>query len=440
MGDHDPPPFGYTFDDFLGPADSSNFAHVGQSLLSDHENQSLTDFFQNGPFNEVPDSGAFMGATDLKDGLFDYNNWSEYIAPAVVHRVETIPDQAHLQHNFHNDHSFAPPLHPNQFENTQDDLDAASTLFHNSQSSYPIATNQNYLPIPAPSRDHRSSGTLQSAHNIRPMVPFSHGLINEQLAALLPNLSEDGTLDAHVAARVVSSDAQQRHDAEFGYIEQKPNFRRSYTFGTDHSFSNPSGFSAPARQGLDDTNSRYPKQAPGPGQNLLLRMLTGEDKSSHSPNETTQFPLAITLETSDAEQSEAPTTSEDEDDRPAKKRKKNKSRVSKESPHKIARTSKGRKASLIEESGKKRRASAATQRLQRENLTEEQKRNNHILSEQKRRNLIKRGFDDLHHLVPEIRNGGLSKSSVLLEAGNFLEKLIQENASYTHLAGGILSS
>ena len=71
-----------------------------------------------------------------------------------------------------------------------------------------------------------------------------------------------------------------------------------------------------------------------------------------------------------------------------------------------------------------------------ENLTEEQKRNNHILSEQKRRNLIKQGFDDLHDLVPEIRNGGLSKSSVLTEAATFLETLIQDNIAFWQIAGG----
>jgi hypothetical protein len=74
--------------------------------------------------------------------------------------------------------------------------------------------------------------------------------------------------------------------------------------------------------------------------------------------------------------------------------------------------------------------------LQRENLTEAQKRSNHILSEQKRRNLIKRGFDDLHDLVPEIRNGGQSKSGILTETANFLEKIIEDNKTFQKLAGG----
>ncbi|PGH05769.1 hypothetical protein GX51_02740 [Blastomyces parvus] len=64
---------------------------------------------------------------------------------------------------------------------------------------------------------------------------------------------------------------------------------------------------------------------------------------------------------------------------------------------------------------------------QRENLTEEQKRTNHILSEQKRRNLIKQGFDDLCALVPELHGGGFSKSTMLVQAAEWLEDLLLGN-------------
>ncbi|EEH42227.1 uncharacterized protein PADG_07047 [Paracoccidioides brasiliensis Pb18] len=63
----------------------------------------------------------------------------------------------------------------------------------------------------------------------------------------------------------------------------------------------------------------------------------------------------------------------------------------------------------------------------RENLTEEQKRTNHILSEQKRRNLIKQGFDDLCSLVPELHGGGFSKSTMLIQAAEWLEDLLRGN-------------
>src|SRR5690606_13228744 len=59
----------------------------------------------------------------------------------------------------------------------------------------------------------------------------------------------------------------------------------------------------------------------------------------------------------------------------------------------------------------------------RDNLTEEQKRENHILSEQKRRDLIRQGFSELCSLVPELREGGYSKSVVLMHAAAFLQDL-----------------
>ena len=88
---------------------------------------------------------------------------------------------------------------------------------------------------------------------------------------------------------------------------------------------------------------------------------------------------------------------------------------------------KARRISTGDSAAKRRRPSASTTKPPRENLTDEQKRNNHIMSEQKRRDLIKRGFEQLHQLVPELRAGGLSKSSVLMEAAGFLEKLVQTN-------------
>ncbi|KKZ61308.1 hypothetical protein EMCG_04025 [[Emmonsia] crescens] len=74
-----------------------------------------------------------------------------------------------------------------------------------------------------------------------------------------------------------------------------------------------------------------------------------------------------------------------------------------------------------------RKSKAAQGGKARENLTEEQKRTNHILSEQKRRNLIKQGFDDLCSLVPELHGGGFSKSTMLIQAAEWLEDLLRGN-------------
>lgn len=76
----------------------------------------------------------------------------------------------------------------------------------------------------------------------------------------------------------------------------------------------------------------------------------------------------------------------------------------------------------------------------RVNLTEEEKRNNHILSEQKRRNLIKNGFDELNHLVPELQVGGMSKSNILLEVASFIQTLLDGNKELCQILGEDFSS
>ncbi|KAK9241445.1 hypothetical protein V1525DRAFT_393170 [Lipomyces kononenkoae] len=63
----------------------------------------------------------------------------------------------------------------------------------------------------------------------------------------------------------------------------------------------------------------------------------------------------------------------------------------------------------------------------RELLTEEQRRKNHISSEKKRRDIIKQGFDELSHLVPVLRAGGFSKSTVLGHVVEFLSDLERKN-------------
>lgn len=80
----------------------------------------------------------------------------------------------------------------------------------------------------------------------------------------------------------------------------------------------------------------------------------------------------------------------------------------------------------------------------RDNLTEEQKRENHILSEQKRRDLIRQGFTELCSLVPELREGGYSKSVVLMHAAAFLQDLklrvekLREYVKQLEIANGVV--
>ncbi|KAK6825085.1 hypothetical protein PG987_012579 [Apiospora arundinis] len=84
--------------------------------------------------------------------------------------------------------------------------------------------------------------------------------------------------------------------------------------------------------------------------------------------------------------------------------------------------------SLVDDTpGKRRKSNTNGAKPPRENLSEEQKRSNHIRSEQKRRTLIKEGFDDLQEIVPNLKNGGYSKSAMLQLAGEWLDDMLKEN-------------
>lgn len=77
---------------------------------------------------------------------------------------------------------------------------------------------------------------------------------------------------------------------------------------------------------------------------------------------------------------------------------------------------------------KRRRGGAgAPKKPPRQNLSEEQKRANHIKSEQKRRTDIKNAFHDVQEIVPEIRGQGLSKSVILSNTVEYLERLLKGN-------------
>ncbi|KAI2771833.1 hypothetical protein F4815DRAFT_420150 [Daldinia loculata] len=83
--------------------------------------------------------------------------------------------------------------------------------------------------------------------------------------------------------------------------------------------------------------------------------------------------------------------------------------------------------------GKRRKSTISAAKAARENLTDAQKRENHIKSEQKRRGAIKEGFDDLSEIVPNLRGGGYSKSTMLSIAGEWLEALLKGNEEMERL-------
>ncbi|KAI4637125.1 hypothetical protein J4E93_010641 [Alternaria ventricosa] len=423
MNDKDPPPFGYTFtnDFFDGPP--ATYDHNGQSILSDMENQQLDNFFSStNPFDLV-DAAALPPALDTKASAHDYNNWEDFIAPPTVHRVtSTIPDQARLQNNFHQDQQYPSSLHTDFLGNTQDELQAATALFNQAQPSYTNGRSHSFHELSTASNGFDASRAPDLNLNTLPMTMPQHGLIHERLGSLVPNHNSQPN-DTQYASQWAASQAPQQHHSEFGPPLQKLDLKRSYTFGTDNSFNSPSGYSIPNGHPDAESAARASIQDIEETSHHILRAVAGIQGPS-TPTTYTRGPRDSASQSDDAE-------SDDEDeDRPTKKRKKSQVRYSKDTPKKAARNGKARKASTVEDSTKKKRASTAAQKAHRENLTEEQKRNNHILSEQKRRDLIKQGYKDLNEVVPAVRGGGLSKSQVLVEAAAFLEKLIEENDKY----------
>ena len=388
-----------------------------------------------------------------KDGLPDFN-WP-FDPPPTIHGVSTtVPDPSHSLHSFHDNHGFTGNSNRRRSNITSDDdLRAASTLFNNAQSSQtahlsPEATyaNQNIMydlnplsdsTVPSP-RTH-SSNFFQS-----PTVPTSHAPLPEQLAALLPNHAENGSIDASIAAQFAQM--AQHHPQIQQDESDRQRLKRPYAFGSDNAF-NPTGYIVSSPQDTEDAVTRRLMHD--------LHILQPSTKDIAPSTESTQpsspvaprrFPIGLMpLAGDEADQSEDGTTDGEDEEKgaqPAKKRRKSKhahqsrprdgsvddrTSAAQRKSQSLSRGIKARKASQDDNSGKKRKSSSASQKAQRENLTEEQKRSNHILSEQKRRNLIKHGFEELHDLVPELRNGGLSKSNVLMEAASFLEDLIKGN-------------
>jgi hypothetical protein len=391
------------------------------------ENQQLDNFFSStNPF-DLLDPHQVPPALDDKASAHDYNNWEEFIAPPTVHRVTS---------TFHQDPHNAPSssLHGNFLANTEDELQAAATLFNHAQPSYtngrlhtfpeqPAATT-NFLPNVAPDMNHTSLS----------MGMQPHGLLNQRMASLVPNHNAHA-LDAQFPAQWTSK-APQHNQSDFGPPLHKVDLKRSYTFGTDNSFNSPSGYAGPNAQSAQHSAARHSIHDVEETHQHLLRAVAGIDatRSSSTAYHDLSSAAAAASRDEDDEQSDDSASQEEQDDRPAKKRKKSAPQPGKETPKKAARNVKARKASLADDN-KRKRAATTTNKTHRENLTEEQKRNNHILSEQKRRDLIKQGYKDLNEVVPAVRGGGLSKSQILVEAATFLEKLIEDNIAYRKLVG-----
>lgn len=72
-------------------------------------------------------------------------------------------------------------------------------------------------------------------------------------------------------------------------------------------------------------------------------------------------------------------------------------------------------------------SSSKRSKINRDLLTDDEKRMNHIASEQKRRNTIRMGFKDLTDMIPTLKNINNSKSTILFKAVEYMKHLDRRN-------------
>ncbi|KAI6748414.1 hypothetical protein HG530_015694 [Fusarium avenaceum] len=438
MGSSQPPsdafmPFGYSFDPNQDPPiNNPPEPAPGAPLLSDNDSRLLTSFFDDihaDHFN-MPSFGEGLNFSDTwldlpPQFMGSSTSFGQQPGPSLAD-----PSTQGLPHGLNEFHGMAsmgsnmmpppppPPPHPQhqtEHRHTPDDvLNAAATLIQNGPNQ-----RQNSNGV---------DGSLQR-HLIGPPV----GHLRHQP---LEEFREEHRRS--VAA------SEQEHYPDWMMKPHEKNQHRGappaeYQWGSDANFDRLQGYTPNSEK---ETGESLAKEQ--------LKYLECFEPSKSADNTRPSSPLQIKAPLPHSRLSEL--TKAQEADTPPRKRRK--SRNGKGVPEEEVqeetgtqkparrRKPKAERAGSITmavadepSSGKRRKSAVNNSKLSRENLSEEQKRENHIKSEQKRRTLIKEGFDDLCDLVPGLRGGGFSKSTMLTMAAEWLEDLLKGNeALATQLA------
>ncbi|KAI0850161.1 hypothetical protein F5Y00DRAFT_260893 [Daldinia vernicosa] len=459
MGSSQPPdgnaPFGYhVSEDFLflrAPTPPP-----GDPLLSNDDSRLLNNFFEDMTSNQFP--------TSYGEGLNFSDQWISQLPPAFLGHTTSFGQQPQqpsassmngmpattyqdvftfgqnimqppippppqpplqLQHQHHS----TPAPHTPIEQNTHVDVAAVLTsLHHGHQNGYPSGAN---------------------GINRIPIVPSQHGTAVDQVRQ---------SLRTHVGPERNSS-IRSRHapsgeadllftDMMFGTSQglpsQRPMEPPELQWGSDSSFARAQGYIPPEHE----SSELLEQKRMG-----VLKILSISESAA-----TTRPPTPVGNGESSSNPLRDGNTNghvKEELDRegPPAKRRKSKSKAKEETeeeaedlssipPRSVARKRKSKAdlrgtpdASLTgqETPGKRRKSTISAGKAARENLTDAQKRENHIKSEQKRRGAIKEGFDDLSEIVPNLRGGGYSKSTMLSIAGEWLEALLKGNEELERL-------
>ncbi|TPX09543.1 uncharacterized protein E0L32_009286 [Thyridium curvatum] len=433
-------PFGYSFDQsqellFQDAPDPA----PGAPILSDNDTKFLSSFFEGMTADPI-------GGTSFGEGLNFSDEWFQTLPPQFMGTATSFGQQSQVlgspgMHTLPPDafggllgapvplvppqqHIPGPSLHPLQQHHSEDVLQAAAAL-HDGSMARPNGGSRHQMA---------TNGTMASA--LGPPV----GHLRHQ------NLDDFRNHDANTSHPHLGSEHDHTFaDMMFGGGSVRPGAPRrprqnvEVQWGSDASFNNGQSFLPPSQKETAEALSEEQMKCMGCLE--VSRSAATTRPSSPAPDGDSTAPFTK-LKTRTA--ANEPKTEHDADT-PPKKRRKSKAKEEPEEdendepssgPVKGVRKRKPKvdgaavPTSTPDGSGKRRKSSAnGLAKQPRENLTEEQKRENHIKSEQKRRTLIRDGFKDMCDIVPGLKEGGFSKSTMLTMAGDWLDELLAGNKS-----------
>ncbi|OJD17223.1 hypothetical protein AJ78_02660 [Emergomyces pasteurianus Ep9510] len=433
-----PGPFGYSHFNIDAPYDEPPAPPPGPSLLDDTESNMLNNFFMSMDHLDNNDFWFTLGNQDKQGGNFGFE-WPEELPPTFEGSTTSLGQFPPSANGIHQE---GINMDKTSSSHSSDVLAAASMLYHkNGLVSHDYTTDHTFTEISQLNNVHGNNNN----NNWRTKNPF---LSPRFIETLSPGSSAKdlALLRKGLHTTKMYFDVEQQLGPE---EQQRINTLR---WGSDSRFSERR-YHAP----MDEPNEEDRTK------DLLQNLDCLESQSSAAntrPSSPARRPFDrgtakwASLDTSIKNGGKSPLPTADsakaEDDSRPKKRRKSKNRIKDEdmeidppnnknnknaskevNARYLPSTSSKSKSNRCSSTGTAivaaPRKSKAAQGKMRENLTEEQKRTNHILSEQKRRNLIKQGFDDLCALVPELHGGGFSKSTMLIQAAEWLEDLLRGN-------------
>lgn len=450
-------PFGYSFnpDDnlFLEPPEPA----PGEPLLTLEDNQTLSSFFDQITSNQYSDMsfGEGLNFSDAWHGLPPQfmgtaTTYGHHPPQSSTSSIFEFPDAAFHDATFHfmpppppppqpARHASQPQMHSPIEQSTSADAAAVLTALHNGHGHTARSSNMSHIVVlpgqtMGPPMGHLSSQPQSQLS--QPRNPFKQEQRTNPVQptprpAAVPTALGEQHGETSLFSGMAYGDPQASSSSQ--RVNQTPEDVR---WGTDTSFARGQGFVPPSDketvEAMEDEHFKYMECLKLNHSATNTRPPSPLANGEHPPAGGTNGKLNGHAK---------PQISTD-----ALPRKRRKSKVKDDGdeddedsgsarPKPTARKRKSKadlggfdEASPVNDTpGKRRKSNVNGAKPPRENLSEEQKRENHIKSEQKRRTLIREGFEDLQKMVPNLENGGYSKSAMLTLAGDWLADLIKGN-------------